>query len=210
MNVKTCSSCRIEKPLSQFGKNRIKKDGLCAACKDCRNARKKQHYYANRDSEIAAARAWNVANPEAAKRNRRASFERNRERINKKARERYAQERDRIAAANSAWRKANPAKCREIKSRRRAAKLQRTPKWLTQEHKRQIFEIYKQALESCKFLGVEIHVDHIVPLQGKNVSGLHVPWNLQLLTGPDNSQKRNRLPEYLEGWRDRDGNKINS
>lgn len=205
---KTCSRCAIRKPVSEFGLNRKEKDLLTRDCKPCRRALKKAHYYKNRESQIAAARAWNLAHPEIVKANKRASHRKNREAINARSREKYAERKAQITAANTAWRKANPAKCREIKSRRRAAKLQRTPKWLSLEQKHQIFEIYKQAEDSCKFFGIEIHVDHIVPLQGKDVSGLHVPWNLQLLPGVTNLQKRNRVPDWLEGWRDANGNKI--
>ena len=70
---------------------------------------------------------------------------------------------------------------------RRAAKIHRTPPWLTDEDKRQMTELYRKARE----LGM--HVDHIIPLQGKKVSGLHVPSNLQLLTPTENQRKRDKF-----------------
>lgn len=62
---------------------------------------------------------------------------------------------------------------------------QATPKWLTEEDKKKI--------KALKQLAKELHktVDHIVPLQGKRVSGLHVPWNLQILSKEENSYKYN-------------------
>jgi|APGre2960657404_1045060.scaffolds.fasta_scaffold03084_15 hypothetical protein len=69
----------------------------------------------------------------------------------------------------------------------RAKKLKATPKWLTNEHYLIIEQIYKKA----KVLGLE--VDHIIPLQGSNVCGLHVPWNLQLLTREENAAKSNKI-----------------
>ena len=49
--------------------------------------------------------------------------------------------------------------------------------------------------------GVKHHVDHIVPLQGKLVSGLHVHWNLQIIPAVANQQKTNTLLPEIAGWR---------
>jgi hypothetical protein len=73
----------------------------------------------------------------------------------------------------------------------RAARKKRLPAWLTQEDFNQMKKIYEQA----KTLG--LHVDHIIPLQGKNVSGLHVPSNLQLLSQAENCAKKNRYEVEL-------------
>jgi len=72
-------------------------------------------------------------------------------------------------------------------SKRRACVKQATPKWLTSEHVHQIRQFFKQANE------LNMQVDHIIPLQGKTVCGLNVPWNLQLLTRKDNRAKSNKL-----------------
>jgi hypothetical protein len=71
-------------------------------------------------------------------------------------------------------------------SKYRASKLLACPKWLTKEQLLEIQNIYFEA----KIKGLE--VDHIVPLQGNNVCGLHVPWNLQLLSRAENASKSNK------------------
>ena len=79
---------------------------------------------------------------------------------------------------------------------RRATKLKATPIWLTTEQKNQINNIYKNCLNITKQTGIKHNVDHIIPLKGKKVCGLHVPWNLQILTATENNSKNNRLIEY--------------
>jgi hypothetical protein len=76
-------------------------------------------------------------------------------------------------------------------AKRRAAKLLRTPKWLTKDDLFIISEAYKLAALRSNLLGFPWHVDHVVPLQGKTVSGLHVPWNLQVIPASMNIAKHN-------------------
>ena len=76
-------------------------------------------------------------------------------------------------------------------AKRRSAKLLRTPKWLSKDYMWMIKEAYQLADLRTKIFGIKWHVDHIVPLQGANVSGLHVPWNLQVIPGALNISKHN-------------------
>lgn len=89
------------------------------------------------------------------------------------------------------YKKKNPEVIAELNRKhnplRRAAVIQRTPPWLTDDHKQAMYEIYKAAHSQG------LHVDHIVPLRGKTVSGLHVPWNLRPLSPTENSRKRNNF-----------------
>jgi len=74
--------------------------------------------------------------------------------------------------------------------KRHAIKLQRTPNWLNAGHFFEIECVY-QYCGALRSIGLDYHVDHIVPLRGKNVSGFHVPWNLQVLTAKENIIKGN-------------------
>jgi hypothetical protein len=78
---------------------------------------------------------------------------------------------------------------------RRAAKLSATPSWLSEEDKEKIAGYYFTAQQKTKNLNEVFHVDHIVPLQGKNVCGLHVPWNLQIIPAAANLSKSNQWIE---------------
>ncbi len=78
------------------------------------------------------------------------------------------------------------AKRRHYEAVRRARKLQATPKWLTKTQLKEIKTIYLNCPDHCE-------VDHIIPLKGKEVSGLHVPWNLQYLPGVINRIKHNKV-----------------
>jgi hypothetical protein len=79
--------------------------------------------------------------------------------------------------------KNDPERFRHNCAKRRAMKLQRTPSWSD-------LNAIKQFYKECPKGKV---VDHIVPLQGREVCGLHVPWNLQYLTKSENSKKGNRF-----------------
>ena len=76
----------------------------------------------------------------------------------------------------------------------RAKKLKAMPAWLTKDHHNEILEFYTKAKKLSMLLKDEepLHVDHIVPLNGENVSGLHVPWNLRVVTAEENRSKGNK------------------
>lgn len=77
--------------------------------------------------------------------------------------------------------------------RRRLAKINRTPAWLTPDDHWIIEQAYELAAMRTKMFGFSWHVDHTLPLQGKTVSGLHVPTNLQVIPAVDNIRKGNRV-----------------
>lgn len=91
------------------------------------------------------------------------------------------------------WKKNNPGHSSAIVAKRRADRIQRTPAWLTGEQLTAMDKLYKQAAWLTRITGVKWHVDHIVPLKGKNVSGLHIPNNLQVIPARENLKKGNRL-----------------
>lgn len=119
---------------------------------------------------------WNEANRDRVAAARKRWYAKNKEKNDANARK--------YAAENPTWKAAHCAK-------RRTNKLRACPAWITQEQLKEIEVFYQEAKRLFKETGIPHHVDHIVPLQGKLVSGLHVPWNLQVLTASANSRKNN-------------------
>lgn len=165
---------------------RITANGTCCECyrKQClanyhgpghakKLARKRAYAAENCEVQRARAREWAARNPQRAR------------------------------AREKAWRKANIEKVRMRSAaaamRRNAGKRSATPPWLTDEHHTAMQAIYGEALRRSSG-EVKFHVDHIFPLKGRNFSGLHVPWNLQILEARANSSKSNKFPEEFREW----------
>jgi len=146
-------------------------------------ARTRAREYARQHPEANKARAaaWRKANPERTKLLRQKAIER------RKARwiEYLEQERQRYLKNY----RADPGKFTAKGAKRRAATLQATPPWCDLAG---IVAIYREAQHLSAITGIDHDVDHIVPLSGKNVCGLHVPINLQIIPSSANRRKLNK------------------
>lgn len=90
---------------------------------------------------------------------------------------------------NKEYREKNPHKGNARSAKRRASKLRATPTWLTKRQVDQISEFYSMAKELENVFPWKQEVDHIEPIQGKDICGLHVPWNLQIVPMVTNRSK---------------------
>lgn len=182
--MKQCSICGEVKPLADFYNSKSGKQGTTAHCKKCGAAKDRERYIKRRLNPNWVAkeqarqrdkqkRAYD-ADPDKLRARRRAYHANNRETSNQKAREYKQQNPEKIKELNLKWNHID-----------RAARKLRVPSWLTSEDRAMMTSVYREA----RRLG--LHVDHIIPLQGKLVSGLHVPQNLQLLHPSENCSKKN-------------------
>lgn len=153
-------------------------------------------------------RAYRLANAERISIRRKLYYYSNWERIRKERKTAYAEDQilrrkvldnsakrrkekpAECAAAIAKWQKANPARANAINKKHKAAKIRALPLWADLE---KIQEFYSEAHRLTKETGVIHQVDHIVPLQSKLVSGLHVEANLRVIPKRENCSKQNRF-----------------
>lgn len=172
MYTKQCLCCNKIKSLSEFGKHSQKKDGLYTYCKPCKALKDKASYEKNKEKRLAYIKQWCSENLEKTR-----FYKRKYKSINPDI--------DKI------YKKENKASINFSNAKRRANVKNRTPLWLTEFDRLKIKCYYQVASMRSKESGQNWHVDHIIPLQGKNVCGLHVPNNLQIIPAIENMRKNN-------------------
>jgi len=203
---KICNKCKEEKLFSAFCKNRGHKDGYNSRCKVCvkesEQANKDQiriyqaeYREANKDKAAAYHAEYREANKDRLIADSIAYRAANKDRIAAQKADYYLTNKEQKSAYDAVYRKTNRDKVNARSAKRRATKLQATPLWLTEEDKMRILKFYTEAKRLESVTGQKYHVDHIIPLQGEIVCGLHVPWNLQVLSAVENRDKSNKLLE---------------
>jgi len=144
---------------------------------------------ANPEKSSAASMAWQLANPERVKAGYAARHAANPEARATRNKEYRDANPGRTSAQSAKWARENKAGKAVISSRYRASKLRAIPQWSNPDR---VQDFYDSANGLSMLLGEWYEVDHIVPLQGKTVCGLHCEDNLQILHHAQNASKGNR------------------
>ena len=194
-DAKICTCCKEEKDLAKFGIRKASVDGLTPLCKACKSGKDKEYRLRNADKCRAISKQYR---------------EKNKEEISKDAANRYAKNKKEYKIKAKHWANKNPEKRLQINKKYREKNRHKVVKWACESRAKRlkrrpawgqngISEIYALAewLNNAtrgysgrgKFQSW--HVDHVLPLCGKRVSGLHVFLNLQVIPASDNLSKRN-------------------
>lgn len=173
-----CSKCKKEKSINDFHKNKKGKFGLKSHCKSCCSTIAK-----NEPKQLR----------QVATRNYRKNNKQKVNTINKLWR---CLNPNKINSANKKWRDANLGVVSRLsKSRKKQIKQATIGKF-----DKELNLIYQNAIELEKLDNLPRHVHHVIPLQQYNniVSGLHVPWNLEILTEKEHYVEHRKLEEIYK------------
>jgi ribosomal protein L19E len=169
--MKHCSKCKNLKEYDSFGKRSDKPHLYRSHCNACIT----EHVMARQDSANLRRKARYQADEEY------------RNTIRQQSSVQWKTSKEKMQGSHRTWVLANKEKVRAYgryyRALRRSLEKLATPQWVD---KTSLKQIYKNCPKG-------FHVDHIIPLNGKEICGLHVPWNLQYLTAKDNLSKGNRL-----------------
>lgn len=158
---KKCKTCGQDKSAEDFHKSKYHSDHRKTQCKSCVKDYASTYYIKNKDK------------------------------LSLNHKEKYSENSQKFLVRQSKWAKRNKHLINAKSAKRRAKKSSATPKWLSKKHLEEIKNIYKVCQKITKRSGKKHHVDHIVPLKGKTVCGLHVPWNLSIIPAKMNLEKGN-------------------
>lgn len=169
--MKNCPACSLAKTLDQFNKRAGTKDGLHYICRQCGSERN---------------RIWRINNPDGYKK----WAEARKKELSDANRQYRAHNKDRLKASYHAWQKSNADRMAFRNASYKAGKQRATPKWADPVR---MASVYAEAKALTTATGIKHEVDHVIPLKGVHVCGLHCESNLQILTRSENARKRNKF-----------------
>lgn len=166
---KTCCHCKETKNTSEFFKDTSRTDNLSSRCKLCKSTSNRITYLKRSDK-----------------------VKENRNLYNKKYR---LENKEKVTEYHKNKQKEKRAYYTAKQKERETAKNNQKPKWVDSEELFLIEEVYLLAKLRNEMTNVKWHVDHVIPLQGKNARGLHTIYNLQVIPAKINQEKGNKLYE---------------
>jgi hypothetical protein len=163
-----CINCLSTKPIEDFSKNKAQPDGRSLYCTACISRKNKENYEKHKSARLEKAQIYRDRNS------------------------------GRIKSYLRSYQKKNLPKYAANNAFRNKRMVDATPNWLTGCQRENMESYYKEARRLTEDTGVKHEVDHIVPIKGETVCGLHVPWNLQVIPKSQNISKGNR--EWPDMW----------
>lgn len=168
MEYKCCTKCGEKKPLSEYPKAKTCRDGYRSYCIVCKNKQTSSYYYKDKTKHRQKANLWVQENP------------------------------DKVRMIKSAWKQRNPLQRKVDNAKRSAIKRSATINW----DKELTDFVFEEAhhLRGMRdvMTGYKWHVDHVIPLQGKVVCGLHVWNNFAVIPAIINYRKNNKYAVHEE------------
>lgn len=199
--MKHCKKCgeAKEKSLDFFYAHPQSKDGFHSWCKSCH----KEWRDENKAKRINQMKNWVAQNLNYVKEKQAKYYQDNKEHRKQTAKTRAQSlancpiEKTKKSVYGKKWRTENADKNRKKEANRRAKKIERTPLWFAEFDEFVVQQAAELAVMRENDLGGKWHIDHIIPLQGINVSGLHVASNFQVVPQRYNAVKSNNFDAYV-------------
>lgn len=192
---KQCTKCKQVLPASAFFQDKYVLSGLVSACKKCRPRRQKNKDHAPRKPRpiIDVVTVFEKICTKCKQLKPASCFYRD----SKHSTGLHTDCKACGSERGKLYRDRPESKIRDsvYRRNRQIQKLNATAKWADPD---KIRWFYEESVRLTKETGIQHSVDHIHPLKGKLICGLHVPENLQILTYSENSSKNNKFTPYVE------------